>query len=126
MGMTRKEGKGYLWSDSGRQAAADSTDALELVHTAEGTERIAIGNNARGKGRAYSAQRLDLRGRSDIDVDDRGRRRRICCLRRNEMDCPALLTSSLSLCRSVCRSLADRVDSLDLGIQRSLRCGIHW
>ena len=125
MGMTRKEGKGYLGSDFGRQAAADSTDALELVHAAEWTERIAISDNARGKRGADSAQRLDLYGGGDVDVDDSGRRRRIRCLWRNEMDCTAFLASSLSFCFSVARAPTDRIHSLDLGIQRSLRCGIH-
>jgi hypothetical protein len=41
------------------------------------------------------------------------------------MDCAAPLASSLSFSFSVGRVLADRIDSLDLGVERSLRCGMN-
>jgi hypothetical protein len=70
--MTRKERKGYLRSDFRRDPGADSADPLELVSAAKGTERVAVGDNARGEPGTHSAEGLDLCSGGDVEVDDRG------------------------------------------------------
>jgi hypothetical protein len=70
--MTREEGKSYLRRDPGRETSADAPNPLQLIGAAEWTEGVAVGDDARGEGRADSPQRLDLPGGGDIEVDDRG------------------------------------------------------
>ena len=70
MGMTRKKGKGYLWSYFGGELGADSLDSAELVNAAERSEGIAVGDDPPAQGRTDPTKGLDLGGCCDVEVDD--------------------------------------------------------
>jgi hypothetical protein len=73
---TRKEGKGYLRGDSGGQPGADAPDALKLVDAAERAEGITVDDDPCRQRRPDASKRLDFGRGSDVEIDNRGNRRR--------------------------------------------------
>lgn len=58
-----------MWREDTRECRTDAAHALEFLHRAERTERIAVGYDACGERGTDARESFDFAGGSDIDID---------------------------------------------------------